>query len=59
MPILNYNLYAYIYIQITMYVNGTLRSAVPCLQSSCTKRSPPVSSNHALDLMVSEGCLGH
>ena len=36
-----------------------LRSAVLCLRGSRTKRSPPVSSNHALDLMVSEGCLGH
>ena len=36
-----------------------LRSAVLCLRGSRTKRSPPVSSKHALDLMVSEGCLGH
>ena len=36
-----------------------LRSAVLCLRGSRTKRSPPVSSNHALDLMVNEGCLGH
>ena len=36
-----------------------LRSAVLYLQGSRTKRSPPVSSNHALDLMVSEDCLGH
>ena len=36
-----------------------LRSAVLCLRGSCTRRSLPVSSNHALDLMVSEGCLGH
>ena len=36
-----------------------LRSAVLCLRGSPTKRSPPVSSNHALDLMVSKGCLGH
>ena len=34
-----------------------LRSAVLCLRGSPTKRSPPVSSNHVLDLMVSKGCL--
>ena len=36
-----------------------LRSAVLCLRGYRTRRSPPVFSNHALDLMVSEGCLGH
>ena len=36
-----------------------LRSEVLCLRGCRTKRSPPVSSNHALDLMVSKGCLGH
>ena len=37
-----------------------LRPALLCLQGSRTKPVPlPVSSNHALDLMVSEGRLGH
>ena len=35
-----------------------LRSAVLCLRGSRARRSPPVSSDHALDLMVSKGHLG-